>query len=165
VHTQNPLNFFLFQYNFSQIFGTGTVWHDTNLLVQKIKLRSNTCRITNQDRKVSTVRVADSGCLSRIPDPNFFIPDPGSKRLRIRIKEFKYFLPKNCFQALGHILDPDLDFLTIPDPGVKKATDPGSGTLDMTFIGCEQVAALRKILLLIFQIERRRKIRFFSGCH
>jgi hypothetical protein len=45
--------------------------------------------------------VADPGCLSPIPDPNFFhlgsrirtvsIPDPGS---RIRIKEFMYFNPK-----------------------------------------------------------------------
>jgi hypothetical protein len=37
--------------------------------------------------------------IARIPDPNFSIPDlkffyPGS---RIRIKEFKYFNPKNCF--------------------------------------------------------------------
>jgi hypothetical protein len=24
------------------------------------------------------------------------------------------------------ILDPDLDFLPIPDPGIKKAPDPGS---------------------------------------
>jgi hypothetical protein len=24
--------------------------------------------------------------------------------------------------------DPDLDFLLIPDPGVKKAADPGSGS-------------------------------------
>jgi len=26
------------------------------------------------------------------------------------------------------LLDPDLDFLPIPDPGVKKAPDPGSGS-------------------------------------
>jgi hypothetical protein len=42
-----------------------------------------------------------------IPDPNFSIPDPRSRikkipksRIRIRIKEFNYFNPKNCFQAL-----------------------------------------------------------------
>ncbi len=42
-----------------------------------------------------------------------YIPDPGSEFFtsRIRIKELKY------------------DFLPIPDPGVKKATDPGSATL------------------------------------
>ncbi len=28
--------------------------------------------------------VANPGCSSRIPDPNFFIPDPGSKRFRIK---------------------------------------------------------------------------------
>jgi hypothetical protein len=38
--------------------------------------------------------VADPGCFEKIPipDPNFFYP--GS---RIRIKELKYFNPKNCF--------------------------------------------------------------------
>ncbi len=36
---------------------------------------------------------------SRIPHPNFF--HPGS---RIRIKEFMYFNPKNCFQALGNMI-------------------------------------------------------------
>jgi len=30
------------------------------------------------------------------------------------------------------IPDPDPDFFTIPDPGVKKAPDPGSGTLVYT---------------------------------
>ncbi len=34
-----------------------------------------------------------------IPDPYFYIPDPGSKRSRIQIcsKEYKYFLPKKLF--------------------------------------------------------------------
>jgi hypothetical protein len=46
--------------------------------------------------------VADPGCLSRIPEPNFFHPEywiQGQKdsRIRIRIKEFKYFNLKNCF--------------------------------------------------------------------
>jgi hypothetical protein len=68
-----------------------------------------------------------------IPDPTFF--HPGS---RIRIKEFKYFNPKKtkkwflsyrkydpgCSSRI-----PDPDFLPIPDPGVKKAPDLGSGTL------------------------------------
>jgi hypothetical protein len=31
------------------------------------------------------------------------LKDPGS-RIRIRIKEFKYFQPKNCFQALGNMI-------------------------------------------------------------
>jgi hypothetical protein len=94
-----------------------------------------------------------------IPDPNFSIPDPGSEFFpsripnpkfpsripglgsRIRIKEFKYFDPKNCFLALGNkilVVHPgsrirNLDFFThpgspIPDPGVKKALDLGSNT-------------------------------------
>ncbi len=66
--------------------------------------------------------------LSRIPDPNFFHP-----RSRIRIKEFKYFNPKQSSRKydLGcssGISDPDPYFLPIPDPrsGVKKAPDNGS---------------------------------------
>jgi hypothetical protein len=36
----------------------------------------------------------------------FSIPDSGSEfsLSRIRIKEFKYFNPKNCFQALGNMI-------------------------------------------------------------
>jgi hypothetical protein len=40
--------------------------------------------------------VADPGCLSWIWI--FFFPS------RIRIKEFKYFNPKNCFSALGNMI-------------------------------------------------------------
>jgi hypothetical protein len=64
-----------------------------------------------------------------IPDPNFFIPDPGS---RIRIKEFKYFNPKKWFLSSQkydpgfpsriQIPNPDPDFLPIPIPNM----DPGS---------------------------------------
>jgi hypothetical protein len=32
------------------------------------------------------------------------------------------------------ILDPDLDFLPIPDPVVKKAPDPGSGSATLSTI-------------------------------
>jgi hypothetical protein len=75
-----------------------------------------------------------------IPDPTFFhpgsririfsIPDPGSAPKNLSILK-----PKNGYQALGnmirvvHISDPDTNFLPIPDPGVKKAPDPGSATL------------------------------------
>ncbi len=46
------------------------------------------------------------------------ISDPGSLiRIRIKEKELRYFNPQNCFQALGN---------KVPDPGVKKALDPGS---------------------------------------
>jgi hypothetical protein len=66
---------------------------------------------------------------SWFPDPNFF--QSGS---RIHIKEFKYFNPKKCFlssrkydQGCSFRI-PDPDFLSIPNPGVKKAPDPGSGS-------------------------------------
>jgi hypothetical protein len=57
---------------------------------------------------------------SRILDPNFSIPDPGS---RIHIKEFTYFNPKKRFLS-SRKYDPD--FLPILDPGVKKAPETGS---------------------------------------
>jgi hypothetical protein len=70
--------------------------------------------------------VADPG----IPDPNFFHPGskffyPGS---RIRIKEFKYFNQKNCFQAFGNmnrVIHPGSRIQgskrhQIPDPDVRN---------------------------------------------
>jgi hypothetical protein len=72
-----------------------------------------------------------------------FIPDLGSKffhpgsrvkknpgiRIRSVSKNFSIFNPKNCLHDLGNMIravipDPDLDFLPIPDLGVKKAPDP-----------------------------------------
>jgi hypothetical protein len=74
-----------------------------------------------------------------IPYPDYQIFHPGSKRFRtrIRIKEFKYFYPKKFFlrSRKMFIPDPELDFYLsqIPDPGVKKALDPGSATLLIRF--------------------------------
>jgi hypothetical protein len=91
-----------------------------------------------------------------------FIPGPGSEffhpgsriqgqkysgsRIRIRIKEFKYFKTKILFLSSRKyypgcstwIPDPDLDFCPylIPDPGVKRAPDPGSATLVDTMRSC-----------------------------
>jgi hypothetical protein len=39
-----------------------------------------------------------------IPDPYFFHPGSEFFPSRIHIKEFKYFIPKNCFQALGNMI-------------------------------------------------------------
>jgi hypothetical protein len=54
--------------------------------------------------------VADPGCLSR-RYPGFEFSYPGSRvqeqkdtRIRIHVKEFKYFNPKICFQALGNVI-------------------------------------------------------------
>jgi hypothetical protein len=74
-----------------------------------------------------------------IPDPKFFHhgsriqgQKDSASRIRILIKEFKYFLTQKFVSRLSEILsgmfipDSDLDFLPIPDPGVKKAPDLGS---------------------------------------
>jgi hypothetical protein len=72
----------------------------------------------------------------RDPDPTFF--PPGSQ-IPIRIKEVKYFNPQKWFISFRKY-DPgcssQIRILTfypswIPDPGVKKAPDPGSATLNV----------------------------------
>jgi hypothetical protein len=81
--------------------------------------------------------VADPGCLSRIPDPNFF---HSASRIQgqknFRINEFKYFNSTNCFYALGNMIRDvhleHLDYSPIPDPGtrgVKKVLHHRSATL------------------------------------
>jgi hypothetical protein len=73
-----------------------------------------------------------------IPDPTFFHPGSELSPSRIRIKKFKYFIPpkkpKKMVSKLWKVWsgmfipDPDADVLPIPDPGVKKAPDSGSGS-------------------------------------
>jgi hypothetical protein len=87
------------------------------------------------------------------PVSEFFlshIPDSGSKRhwdpgsrIRICIKELKYFKAKRLLISSGHLADPvssvlipELDFVQLqykpfPDPRVKKALDPRSATLSV----------------------------------
>ncbi len=80
----------------------------------------------------------------------FSIPDPGSEFFRsririffypgsqIRFKEFKYFNPKKLFLSSGKY-DPGCSSRIqnfypsrIPDPGFKKAQDPGSARQVLT---------------------------------
>jgi hypothetical protein len=66
------------------------------------------------------------------------IPDPGSGS-----KNLSIFNPKTCFYALGNMIrdvHPEsgsriLIFypFRIPDPGVKKVPDPGSGSATLNF--------------------------------
>ncbi len=86
--------------------------------------------------------VVDPGCLLRIPDLDFSIPDPWSgffsTRIRIRnaklTKNSRRFNSKYSYKALGKmiwIVYPGSRFFPswVQDPGVKKALDPGSATL------------------------------------
>jgi hypothetical protein len=67
---------------------------------------------------------------SRIQDLTFFHPGTGS---RIRIKEFKYFNPKTWFlSSMKHDLGCS-SRIRIPDPRVKKAPDPESGSATLNF--------------------------------
>jgi hypothetical protein len=79
--------------------------------------------------------VADPGCLFRIRDSNFYIPDPGSKRFRIRIKEHKYFKPKKLSPSSRKYRSSRIriffpSWISDTDTGSrgKKASDPGSGS-------------------------------------
>jgi hypothetical protein len=79
-----------------------------------------------------------------IPNPTFFHPGSRIRHFlsRIHIKEFKYFNPRKWFLS-SRKYNPGCSsrILTfypsrIPDPGVKKAPDPGSGSakLDLSMI-------------------------------
>ncbi len=86
--------------------------------------------------------VPDPGCLSRIPDPTFFhpgsrirtvsIPDPGSSSKNLSIltpkKPKTWFLSSRKYDPVcsSRIRMQTFYPSRIPDPGVKKAPDPGS---------------------------------------
>ncbi len=83
--------------------------------------------------------VSDPGCLSRIPDPNFSHPrsririfpirDPGSATKNLSILTQKTV--SKLSEISSGLLIPDPDFFypsRIPDPGHKRAPDPGSGS-------------------------------------
>jgi hypothetical protein len=73
---------------------------------------------------------------ARIPDPNCLYPGSASKNLSILTpKKQKWFLSSKKYDpgCSSRIPDPDADFYPsrIPDPGVKKAPDPGSGSASL----------------------------------
>jgi hypothetical protein len=96
---------------------------------------------------IAVINVADTGCLSRIPDPRSRIPDPktatkerGEKKLLSylfcshkfhKIENYFIFkmLKKKKFGPVSKnwfgIRDPEKNLLRIPDPGpgVKKSTE------------------------------------------
>ncbi len=92
---------------------------------------------------VESGQCCGSWCFSGswIPDPTFFHPGAEFFPSRIRIKEFKYFNPWKRFLSSRkydpscsfRIPDLDPDFLSIPDPGVKKAPDPATLNLTLVF--------------------------------
>jgi hypothetical protein len=82
--------------------------------------------------------VPDPGCLSRIP--NFFNPGFASTNSNTGIlKQKKLFLSSRKYDpgcsSRIRIPDPDpvIYLSRIPDPGVKKAPDPGSGSATLVY--------------------------------
>ncbi len=105
--------------------------------------------------------VADPGFLSR--NLLFSIPDP---RSRIRIKEFRYLKlnPKKWFLS-SRKYDPGcssrIRIITfypsrIPDPGVKKAPDPGSGSATQVVPVLLPIHSLWSFSVFAFFLFRRR---------
>ncbi len=77
--------------------------------------------------------VADPVCLSRIKDPNFSIPDPSFFQPGTRTDPHQrievFFQPKILFLCPRRY-NPGCSS-QIPDPGVKRAPDPGSGSVTL----------------------------------
>jgi hypothetical protein len=68
---------------------------------------------------------------SRIPRSQIRIvpiPDPGSSKNLSILTQKKWFLSSRKYDPGCSFRIPDPDFLPIPNPGVKKAPDPGSGS-------------------------------------
>ncbi len=110
--------------------------------------------------------IAHPGGLYRIPDPNFPIPDLGSKRsrIRIRIKEFKHFLLKKTLGKMIWNVHPGSGFfLPIPDPGYwgQKAPDPGSGSRKTSFFRMKHLTCVTVLLHVIVFFSQDELI---SGC-
>jgi hypothetical protein len=77
---------------------------------------------------------ADPGCLSRIPDPNFFHPGSASKNLSILTKKWFLISRKYDSGCPSRIRILTFNPFRIPDLGIKKAPDPGSGSATHTSI-------------------------------
>ncbi len=64
-------------------------------------------------------------------------------------------------QYSSRIRIPDLDFLPIPDPGVKKAPDPGSGS---TTVLCSNTTVQSSTWLTeqknIYKWARKKKVKY-----
>jgi hypothetical protein len=77
------------------------------------------------EKDIPTISVVDPGCLSRIRRSRVIkIPVSGSASKNLNNFEHKLFLSSRKYDPGMFFLDPDLDFLPIPDPGVKKAPIP-----------------------------------------
>jgi hypothetical protein len=118
------------------------------------------------------ISVADPGCLSRIPDPNFSSGSriQGQKDSRFDL-DFKYFFTLKIVSKLSENLsrmfipDPDPDFFPILDPLVKKAPDPDPGPGSATllkithYVWQVDTAALRACTGALHAGQRERHIQ------
>jgi hypothetical protein len=93
------------------------------------------CRGSVHSHTATTTRVADPGCLPRIPI--FFHPGSNNKKRRgkqITVVVAMSFAKLDYLIFLKQVqkLRPEIRKKLVPDPGVKKAPDPGSGSATLT---------------------------------
>ncbi len=116
------------------------IWRNNRKLCCRARLNTLMVAKPEKGRQVEAMLCQETQpsprclCLSRIPDPIFSIPDPGSKRFRIPDPDPQSFLNswKNYLGRSSRILLQN--FFCLPDPGVKKAPDPGSGSATLFLI-------------------------------
>jgi hypothetical protein len=103
-----------------------------SLKIQTLKSQNamaQAMKVTKSSSSSNNCQCCGSGMF--IPDPTFF--HPGSRNVvfpsRIHIKEFKYLNPNSQLGNMIRVVHPGSGSrMRIPDPGVKKALDPGSGS-------------------------------------
>ncbi len=125
------------------------------------------CRLRQRISLLAVLRIRDVNTGSRIQDQK----DPTSRiqgkkhprsRILVRIKEFKYFLPKNLFlscrknnvRCSSRIR---IRFFPIPDPGYRGKKSTGSATLVVRYAHFAQPSLKRIFWLMLSNEHALRK--------
>jgi hypothetical protein len=104
-----------------------------------------------------------------IPDPKFYIPDLGSASKNLSILTQK--IVSKLFGTIIRVVYPGSRILVfypsrIPDPGVKKAPDPGSGSATLVPTDRIQIRVTTPVSALVLLMKGYLPIRaclVFSG--
>jgi hypothetical protein len=89
---------------------------------------NNRYEVRPRSSREHNTSVVDPGCLSQIRLFSILDPESASKNLSILTKKMVSKLWEIWPDCSSRIPDPDPYFSPIPDPGVKKSLDPGSGS-------------------------------------
>ncbi len=80
------------------------------------------------------------------------------------LKNYKTFYQKNCQKALENmVLGSGFRKKPIPDPGVKQAPDPGSGSATLLrTIESYNDCFVRSCMCLLYSLKKQYEINLFS---